>query len=390
MSRVGIITVIIIVIIIGLIGLRQKLPVRHQLNAAVAQTTQSTQSPQTDITNSRNNAIVQAIQKINQAVVSITVTQVRIVTAVPFNDPFFDQFFSDFFPRRQFREQVKGLGSGVIISSDGYLLTNGHVVENATKIKVTMPDSRQFDAEVVDIDHSLDISLLKIREKNLPYATLGNSDDLMIGEWAIALGNPYGFLLEDTRPTVTVGVISAVNRTIKAGTEEGRIYKDMIQTDAAINRGNSGGPLVNANGEVIGINTFIFSQAGGSEGIGFAIPITRIKKFIEDAKKSGASTGAEVKVEKIKTALGLIVTDINSSLAQKYQLYNNTGVLVIEVTSNGIGATMGIETGDVILSINGETPANAADFAKLAAKPYRQLNILIDRSGERLRLFYRV
>jgi serine protease Do len=390
MSRVGIITVIIIVIIIGLIGLKQKLPVRHQLNAETAQTTQLTQTTQNDVTSSRNNAIVQAIQKVNQAVVSVTVTQVRIVTAVPFSDPFFDQFFSDFFPRRQFREQIKGLGSGVIISSDGYILTNGHVVENATKINVTMPDSRQFDAQVVDIDHSLDIALLKIKGKGLPYATLGNSDDLMIGEWAIALGNPYGFLLEDTRPTVTVGVISAVNRTIKAGTEEGRIYKDMIQTDAAINRGNSGGPLVNANGEVIGINTFIFSQAGGSEGIGFAIPISRVKKFIEEGKKSSAGTVTETKVEKVKTALGLTVTDINPSLAQQYQLYENTGVLVIDVAANGIGATMGIESGDVILSINGETPANAQDFSKLAGKSYRQLNILIDRAGERLRFFYRV
>jgi serine protease Do len=390
MSRTGIITLLIIVFIVALIGLWQKLPVRHQLNLAIAQTTQSTQSAPTDINNSRNNAIVQATKKVNQAVVSITVTQVRIVSAVPFNDPFFDQFFSDFFPRRQFREQVKGLGSGVIISSDGYLLTNGHVVENATKIKVTLPDSRQFDAEVVDIDHSQDIALLKIKEKGLPYAALGNSGDLMIGEWAIALGNPYGFLLEDTRPTVTVGVISAVNRTIKAGTEEGRIYKDMIQTDAAINRGNSGGPLVNADGEVVGINTFIFSQAGGSEGIGFAIPIDRVKNFIEEAKKFGASAKSEAKVDKIKTALGLIVTDINPSLARKYQLYNNTGVLVIEVEPNGISTTMGIEAGDVILSINGEAPANAADFAKLTAKPYRQLNILVDRAGERLRFFYRV
>lgn len=385
MTRIGIIAISLLIVIVALIGLRHKLPDRHQFNTLSAETRQA------EITNSRNNAIVQAAQKVSPAVVSITVTQVRIITTSPFfSDPFFDEFFSEFFPKRQFREQIKGLGSGVIITEDGYILTNGHVVENATKIKITLTDGRQLDARVVDIDHSLDIALLKINGKDLPYASLGNSDDLMIGEWAIALGNPYGFLLEDTRPTVTVGVISALNRTVKAGRQEGRIYKDMIQTDAAINRGNSGGPLVNANGEVIGINTFIFSQAGGSEGIGFAIPINRIKKFVQEAQKISAAKESEPKVQKVRTALGITVTDINSYLVRKYQLFTNTGVLVIELESGKIGETMGIEVGDVILAINGESPANAQDFARLAAKSYQQLNILIDRSGERLRFFYRV
>jgi serine protease Do len=385
MTRIGIITVGLIIVVVAIIGLWHKLPEPPKFNTLSAQTSQ------TEITNSRKNAIVQAAQKVSPAVVSITVTQVRIITTAPFfADPFFDEFFSEFFPKRQFREQIKGLGSGVIITEDGYILTNGHVVENATKIKVTLPDGRQFDADVIDIDHSQDIALLKINGKGLPYAILGNSDDLMIGEWAIALGNPYGFLLEDTRPTVTVGVISALNRTVKAGQKEGRIYKDMIQTDAAINRGNSGGPLVNANGEVIGINTFIFSQAGGSEGIGFAIPINRIKKFVQEAQKMGATKEAEPKFQKIKTTLGITVTDINPYLVRKYQLFTNTGVLVIGLEPGKIGETMGIEVGDVILAINGEVPANAFDFARLAAKPYQELNILIDRSGERLRFFYRV
>jgi len=383
MSRTGLITIILILIIIALIGFWQKLPFRPQFNSATAQTTQ------TEIANSRRNAIVQAAQKVSPAVVSITVTQVRIYSTTPFyfQDPFLDEFFSDFFPRRRFREQVKGLGSGVIVSSDGRVITNGHVVENATKIVVTLPDNRQFDAEIIDIDQTLDIALLKINGKDLPYAVMGSSDDLMIGEWAIALGNPYGFLLEDTRPTVTVGVISALNRTIKAGRQEGRLYQDMIQTDAAINRGNSGGPLVNADGEVIGINTFIFSQAGGSEGIGFAIPINRTKKFIEDSKK--LSSSAETKIEKVETNLGITVTDVNPSLVRKYRLYTNTGILVIGLEPDKVGKTMGLEIGDVIISINGEIPANAAEFKKLAAKPYRQLNILVDRTGERIRFFYR-
>ncbi|MCX8014919.1 MAG: S1C family serine protease, partial [candidate division WOR-3 bacterium] len=194
-------------------------------------------SLQTEISNSRTTAIVLAARKVSPAVVCITVVQERIVTTSPFlspfSDPFFDEFFKDFFPRRQYKEQIQSLGSGVIINESGDIITNAHVVEGATKIKVTLPDNRQFDGQLININHSSDLALIKINGKNLPYATLGNSDDLMIGEWCIAFGNPFGFLLEDAQPSVTVGVISALNRVIKSSQLGGRELKNMIQTDAA-------------------------------------------------------------------------------------------------------------------------------------------------------------
>jgi len=251
-------------------------------------------SLQEDIGNSRTTAIVLAARKVSSAVVSITVMQERIVTAFdPFSDPFWGDFFKGTFPQRQFKQQIQGLGSGVLINSEGDIITNAHVVEGATTIKVTLPDSRQLDGELIDIDRTLDLALVKVKGKDLPYTSLGKSDDLMIGEsyvakgyvdgaWCIAFGNPFGFLLEDAQPSITVGVISALNRTMKSSQGDGREYKNMVQTDAAINPGNSGGPLVNALGEVIGINTFIFTHSGGSEGIGFAIPINDVKKFINE------------------------------------------------------------------------------------------------------------
>ncbi|MEO0141969.1 MAG: trypsin-like peptidase domain-containing protein, partial [candidate division WOR-3 bacterium] len=230
-----------------------------------------------EISKQRMNAIVLAANKVGPAVVSITVIQTRIITISPFDDEFFRRFFGDFFPEQRYRQQIKSLGSGVIISPDGFIITNEHVVSNATEINVTLPDARQFKAQIIAADRTMDLALLKVDGHNLPYAELGSSEDLLIGEWVIALGNPFGFMLEDTRPTVTVGVISALNRAIKSAHED-RIYKDMIQTDAAINPGNSGGPLVNILGQVIGINTFILTSSGGSEGVGFARPINVVKK----------------------------------------------------------------------------------------------------------------
>lgn len=242
-----------------------------------------------EISKQRLNAIVVAAGRVGPAVVSITVVQTRIVTVTPFGDPFFDEFFGDFFPERRYRQEIKSLGSGVIISSDGYVLTNEHVVHDASKIRITLSSGVQHDAAVVAADTTSDLALLKVNGVDLPYAELGNSGDLMIGEWVIALGNPFGFLLEDTRPTVTVGVISALGRSIKS-TYQNRLYRDMIQTDAAINPGNSGGPLTNILGQVVGINTFIFTASGGSEGIGFARPVNFVKKFIDEAKRNGATS----------------------------------------------------------------------------------------------------
>ncbi len=350
-------------------------------------------SLQSEVSSSRTTVIVLAARKVSPAVVSITVIQERVVTTSPFMSPFadrfWDDFFRDFFPPRQYKEQIQSLGSGVIINEQGEIITNAHVVEGATKIKVTLPDGRQFDGELVDINRTNDLALLRIKGKNLPYATLGNSDDLMIGEWCIAFGNPFGFLLEDAQPSITVGVISALNRNLKSGQSDGREFKNMIQTDAAINPGNSGGPLTNALGEVIGINTFIFSRSGGSEGIGFAIPINNVKKFIAQSKENAKKIVSEEKIEKIKTKIGLIVSDNNFTLMKKYNLTTEEGVVVVEVERNSIGSMLGINAGDIIISINNQRPKNAKDFARLAELVTNQLDMSINRQGEQIRIFYR-
>ncbi|MDD4308803.1 MAG: trypsin-like peptidase domain-containing protein [Candidatus Cloacimonetes bacterium] len=227
------------------------------------------------VSTSRENAITNAVSIVEPAVVSINVIKTEIVRArTPFGFGFFD-----FFESTPMRRQVQSIGSGVIYDKTGYIITNAHVVSGATQIKVVLPDKREFDAQIAGIDHIHDIAKLKIQGNNLPEAKLGDSQDLIIGEWSIALGNPYGFLMNDSKPSVSVGVISALNRSF-APREDKHDYKAMIQTDAAVNPGNSGGPLVNVNGEVIGINTFIFSENGGNIGIGFAIPVNSVKAIL--------------------------------------------------------------------------------------------------------------
>ncbi|MEO0078562.1 MAG: trypsin-like peptidase domain-containing protein [candidate division WOR-3 bacterium] len=339
-----------------------------------------------DISNSRTNAIVIAAQKVSPAVVSVTVTQTRVVTYDPFGFGGFDDFFRDFFPRRSFRQEIKSMGSGVIISSSGDVITNAHVVQNATRIKVTLPDNREFEAEIEGLDEMRDLALLKVNGSGLPAAKLGNSDDVIIGEWAIAIGNPFGFLIEDAQPTVTVGVISAVRRDVKSG-RDGRVFTDMIQTDAAINPGNSGGALANAAGEVIGINTFIFSHSGGSEGIGFARPINDVKQFVREVRGQASAEGGARPEE---TELGAVVSDITAALRTNFNLAYRRGVVVTRVKPGSIAETIGMAPGDVILMAQGKRVSSAAAFARQYARPSGTLDIVIDRGGEQIRLLYRL
>jgi serine protease Do len=338
-----------------------------------------------DVSASRTNAIVLAARKVSPAVVSVVVTQTRVVTYDPFGGLGLDDFFRDFAPRRAYRQEVKSMGSGVIISSDGDMVTNAHVVLNATQIKVTLPDNREFPADLEGIDEARDLALLKLKATGLPSAALGNSDDLMIGEWAIAIGNPFGFMIEDAQPTVTVGVISALHRDIKSSGGD-QVYADMIQTDAAINPGNSGGALVNAAGEVVGINTFIFSHSGGSEGIGFARPINEVKQFVKETRSSGGIT----RYERVKTSLGAAVADINPTLQGSFGLGYRRGVVVVEVDGGSIGETIGMAPGDVILMAQGKTVSSAAGFARLYENLAGTIDIVIDRGGEQMRLLYRL
>ncbi len=336
------------------------------------------------VTQSRVNAIVLAAQRVSPAVVSVVVTQTRVVSYEPFGFFGFDDFFRDFFPRHTFRQEIKSMGSGVIVDSKGYIVTNAHVVANATKIKVTLPDNRSFDAEPVAVDQDRDLALLKISGENLPVAPLGNSDELMIGEWAIAIGNPFGFLIEDAQPTVTVGVISALHREIKSS-RSGGIYTDMIQTDAAINPGNSGGPLVNALGEVIGINTFIFTHAGGSEGVGFARPINEVKGFIKEALGQ-----AQVEYEKVTTRIGAVVAEINPGLRSRFGLAHSKGVVVVSVQSGSLAERIGLAPGDVVLVFNGKVVSSPKSFKERLEEERGMLDLLIDRRGEQLRVLYQL
>lgn len=301
---------------------------------------------------SRRTAIVVAARKVAPAVVSISVIQTRYFSSSPsWGDTFFDRFFRDFFPPQVYKREVQSLGSGFIIDPEGYVLTNEHVLRDAEKIKVTLPDGREFDGEIVGKDEALDIALLKIDRAGLPTAPLGDSDELVIGEWAIAIGNPFGYFLEDPQPSVTAGVISAFHRDIKPRSGWISAYKDMIQTDAAINPGNSGGPLVNAEGKVIGINTFIFTAGGGSEGIGFAIPINTAKKALEELVQYG-----EVR----EVWLGIDVQELTPELAQT--LGEREGVLVTDVEKGSAAERGGVEAGDLIIQLSQRRVRNRDDW----------------------------
>jgi serine protease Do len=241
---------------------------------------------------SRRTALVVAAERAGPSVVSVNVVATQLVRergpGGVLNDPFFERLF----PPRYRQRQVESLGSGFIVSADGYILTNDHVVHRATDIVVTLLDGRQFPARLVGTDPATDLAVLKVDAEDLPVAPLGDSDDLLIGEWAIAIGNPFGYLLADPNPSVTAGVISAVGRDVRPDPAVSRgqpqVWSNMIQTDAAINPGNSGGPLVNARGEVIGVNAFIFSGGtGGSIGLGFAIPINRARRVLSDVVRFG-------------------------------------------------------------------------------------------------------
>ena len=268
------------------------------------------------ISNSRQTAITETVRIASPAIVGISVTEVRQVGYNPFGSIWGDPFFDQFFTRRR-NVEVQGVGSGFLISSDGYIVTNDHVAGNAKKIVVTMTDGEKYDAKIIGSDPVSDVALLKIEGENFPFLTFANSEDIIIGEWSIAFGNPFGLFDKNAKPTITVGVVS---NTGVSFSQENRVYKDMIQTDAAISSGNSGGPLLNARGEVIGVNTVIFSTAtnrsgSGSIGIGFAVPINRVRRILETLKSEG-------KIDR-DFSPGFTVQQIDDRIAQYFQLEKN-------------------------------------------------------------------
>ncbi len=307
------------------------------------------------IDESRRTAIVRAAESAGPGVVSIATIRTQVLRSpllVPFNDEWFEPFFRELYPARRY--DIPGLGSGFIIDSQGYVATNTHVIQGAESIKVTLPDGRQFEGAPVGSDPNYDIAVIKIEGKNLPSVNLGDSDRLLVGEWAIAIGNPFGFLLNDSRPSVTAGVISATHRDVKSEIKSGGIYKDMIQTDAAINPGNSGGPLVNSNGEVIGINTFIFSNSGGSLGMGFAIPINTVKRVVDELIRYGQVRDIWI---------GISVQEISPFLGERLGIEDREGLVVSAIDRGSPAYRSGIRVGDVIREING-TPVSTTHDAQ--------------------------
>jgi len=310
-----------------------------------------------DLYKSRQNSITHAVEKLSPAVVGINIRGIReIVRRSPFhgfNDPYFKKYFPELFRDRQYKEQTFSLGSGFIISSDGYILTNEHVVQDAIEIEITMTNGTKIEAELMGSDPTSDIALLKINLADLPYAKLGDSDKIILGEWAIAIGNPFGLFEISSRATVTVGVISALNRDF--GEMKGRMYQDMIQTDASINPGNSGGPLCNAVGEVVGMNAFIYSDevAEGSIGIGFAIPINRIKNLIEDLK--------EHKAIDRNFWIGIKVQNISPAIAKELRYDSDSGVVVSYIDRKSPAENAGLELGDILIQIGNHPIKNAEE-----------------------------
>ena len=304
---------------------------------------QNRESINNEISISRRNIITETVGKVSPAVVGINVIEIREYRDPFFSffdDPFFKRFFGD---RGTYNREVKGLGSGYIISPDGYIITNDHVAGNATEITVTLTDGRSYDAKVIGTDLASDICLIKIDGDDLPFVKIGNSEDVIIGEWVIALGNPFGLFELNDKPTVTVGVISASGMNLEPIND--RYYINMLQTDAAINGGNSGGPLVNSIGEVIGMNTLIFTAGGtsGSIGLGFAIPINKVKSIIDELKEKG-------KVDR-DFEIGMRIQSIDEGIARYYHLENTKGVIVTKVYPNTPALNAGIEVGDIILEI---------------------------------------
>lgn len=279
--------------------------------------------------------------------------------------------FEYFFPRdRQMEpEPVQGIGSGVIISEDGYIVTNNHVIAGAGSIEIALNDKRTFDAEVVGTDPSTDIALLKIEETGLPYIEFGDSDNLRVGQWVLAVGNPMNLT-----STVTAGIVSAKGRGLRVFQEQYAI-ESFIQTDAAVNRGNSGGALVNLRGELVGIPTLIMSPTAAYSGNSFAVPVSIVRKVVEDILEFG---------EVQRGVLGVVISDVNAELARNEGLERVEGVFVDSLIVGGAAADAGIEKGDVILRVNDANINSVAELQEQVARyrPKDKVNVLVQRDGK--------
>jgi serine protease Do len=306
---------------------------------------------------------------VSPSVVNISTTKVVRKDSGPFfDDPFFEFFspFHDFGAPKKWKE--RSLGSGVIVSPDGYIITNNHVVEKADEIKVTLFDKRVLKGRIVGADPKTDIAIIRIDAGNLPVLLWGNSDKLQVGEFVLAIGSPYGL-----SNTVTMGIISAVGRA-NVGIAD---YEDFIQTDAAINPGNSGGPLVNITGELIGINTAIFSRTGGYQGIGFAVPSNMVRLVMDQLIQKGKVT---------RGWIGVTIQELTPELAQQFGLKQSKGALVSDIVKDSPAARAGILRGDVIVEFNGKEVKDVSSLRNLVSQSKSGSNIRLKilRAGKEL------
>lgn len=334
-----------------LFGCQQNAQSQEQLTS-----TESSASVNESITQSRQTAITRAVQAATPAIVSVNVIEVqRVLYRDPienlFNDPFFGQFFSER-QSRVIERHVENLGSGFVISPDGYIVTNYHVAGDAVKITVSLANGQTLDADLIGADKATDLALLKVSTNEpLGYLSFTSEPEPIIGEWAVALGNPFG-LFEAAAPSVTVGVVSATERDL--GIHDGLILQDMIQTDAAINSGNSGGPLINALGEVIGVNTAIYTKNGGPVGLGFAVPAEKAQRIIAELREHG-------RVDR-SYYTGISFVEVTKDIAEALDFEDTRGLLVAEVDRNSPAEKAGLKPYDLITAIQDELVADQDDY----------------------------
>ena len=317
---------------------------------------------------------VEVAKAVTPAVVNISTTRINRVpeghSFGPFDDPFFRRFFGDEFFRRRFEapqdRRERSLGSGVIADPKGHIITNNHVVSKADEIRVLLSDKRELKAKVVGTDPKTDIAVIQVEAKDLPTIPWADSDKLQVGEYVLAIGNPFGL-----NQTVTMGIISAVGRA-NVGIAE---YEDFIQTDAAINPGNSGGALVNARGELIGINTAIFSQSGGYMGIGFAVPSNMVRSVMEQLLKGG---------KVVRGYLGVSIQELTQDLAKQFGASETKGVLISDVLADSPARRARLERGDVIIEFDGRIVENPTQFRNLVAQTPigKKAHIRLIRNGQ--------